>query len=281
MHVAVVGSGGMLGHVVYLMLKQSGIDVVGYSKSAARTVDVVVPPDQAKNIMADVIVNCAGILNQAAEDDPTAALDTNTTLPRKLACNCKLLIHISTDCVFDGKADWKTPTDPTNAVSMYGRTKALGEIACRPNVITLRQSVIGPSLKKTGAGLLHWALTQTSPTIPGYVGHSWNGVTTLELAGLIMRILHGYQKQQRIHGLFHYVTHQPIQKADLLEEIGRIWGCGWTVERTVTSPVLRCLALDPRIKPPPPIVQQMVALHDWMKTHSDLYSHYDRSPSCS
>jgi hypothetical protein len=96
-----------------------------------------------------------------------------------------------------------------------------------------------------------------------------------------MRILYAQDKQKKLHGLFHYVTHQPIQKADLLEEIGRIWGCGWTVERTVTSPVLRCLALDPRIKPPPPIVQQMTSLHDWMKTHPDLYSHYDRSPSCN
>jgi len=274
MRVAVIGSGGMLGHMVYLKLKNAGHTVHGYSKSVAPTVDCVMAPEQIARVSADVIVNCAGILNAACDQDQETALNTNGMLPHKLAKNCDFFVQISTDCVFDGTQDWKGVKDTPNATSMYGRTKALGEIADSQNAVTLRQSIIGPSLKQADCGLLHWALTHPGPLVPGFLNHTWNGVTTLELAGLICRILEARNQGKRIAGLYHYVCSESIDKADLLVEMGRVFGCPWSVEMTEKPPLLRTLAPDSRIKPPPTITEQLALLRAWMGGRKALYRHY-------
>jgi dTDP-4-dehydrorhamnose reductase len=228
-------------------------------------------------VTGDVIVNCTGILNAECDKDPDEAMATNALLPHQLAKNCDYLIHISTDCVFDGKENWKGVKSPPNATSLYGRTKALGEIADDTKVVTLRQSVIGPSLKKTGAGLLHWALTREEDVIPAFLTHSWNGVTTLELSNLIVRILKARQNgRKRIFGLYHYVTEQPIVKHDLLLEIKSVFELPWEVEAQRPDPVLRCLASDPRMKAPPDIRVQIEQLRSWMLSKPQLYNHYRR-----
>ena len=277
MRVSVVGSGGMLGHMVYLQLKMAGFDVSGYSKSAAPTVDCVMDPKRTRMVTGDVIINCTGILNAECDKYPDESMATNAILPSQLAKNCDYLIHISTDCVFDGTENWKHMKSAPNATSLYGRTKALGEISDDTKVVTLRQSVIGPSLKKTGAGLLHWALTQKADVIPAFLTHSWNGVTTLELSNLIVRILKARQNgQKKIFGLYHYVTEKPIVKHDLLLEIKRIFDLPWEVEVQRPEPVLRSLAPDERLKPPPPIGEQMEQLRRWMLSKPLLYEHYRR-----
>ena len=275
MRVAVIGSGGMLGHMVYFHLKMAGFDVVGYSKSAAPAVDYVIDPARTKAITSDIIVNCAGILNAECDKHPEMALQTNAMLPSHLVKNCDFLIHISTDCVFDGTENWKGVKSAPNATSLYGRTKALGEIADDTHAVTLRQSVIGPSLKPTGAGLLHWALSQKGPTVPGFLTHDWNGVTTLELASLIVRILKARQQgNKKIYGLYHYVTKEPIIKHDLLAEIKRVFELPWEIDPQKPEPVLRCLAADNRITPPPSISMQLEQLKRWMLSKPHLYDHY-------
>ena len=71
-----------------------------------------------------------------AETEPEAAPAVNATAPGVLAEEAKrvgaLLVHFSTDYVFDGtKAAPYVETDPTSPVSAYGRTKLEGEEAIR------------------------------------------------------------------------------------------------------------------------------------------------------
>lgn len=100
------------------------------------TLDITKEPDVTAFITAekpDIIINCAAMTNvDGCESDYKTAFKVNAVGVRNLAMaaenvNAKF-IHISTDYVFAGDAtkpyvEW----DKVNPVSIYGKSKALGE----------------------------------------------------------------------------------------------------------------------------------------------------------
>ena len=83
----------------------------------------------------DVIVNCAAYTDvNKAESDAEAAHKVNALAPAVLAEAAKaagaMLIHVSTDYVFDGQANVPYTEDAArNPLGVYGRTKMEGENA--------------------------------------------------------------------------------------------------------------------------------------------------------
>lgn len=81
----------------------------------------------------DICINCAAYTAvDKAEDEPELAERINAFAPQILAESCMkhnaLLVHISTDYVFDGKGTVPYKVDdPVNPQSVYGKTKAEGE----------------------------------------------------------------------------------------------------------------------------------------------------------
>lgn len=93
--------------------------------------------ETVRRVAPDVIVNAAAhTAVDKAESEPELAEALNARGPETLATaavGCEaLLIHYSTDYVFDGSGTtpW-TESDPTGPLSVYGRTKLAGEAAIR------------------------------------------------------------------------------------------------------------------------------------------------------
>ncbi len=89
--------------------------------------------DTVRALKPDVIVNSAAhtAVNKA-ESEPEFAAKLNAEGPRVLAAEAKtlgaLLVHYSTDYVFDGSGNMPRREDaPTGPLSVYGRTKLDGE----------------------------------------------------------------------------------------------------------------------------------------------------------
>jgi dTDP-4-dehydrorhamnose reductase len=173
-------------------------------------------------VCPDVVINCIGLVKQlTAATDPLQALPINAMLPHRLARLCELgrvrLIHVSTDCVFNGKRGNYSETDPCDALDLYGRSKALGEVLY-PNTITLRTSIIGHELA-SAHGLLGWFLSQTG-SVKGYKKAIFSGLPTVELATVIRdRVL----EHPALSGVYH-VASAPIAKLDLLTTVAKIYG---------------------------------------------------------
>jgi dTDP-4-dehydrorhamnose reductase len=88
-------------------------------------------------VQPDVIVNAAAYTAvDKAESEESLARAINAQAPATIAQEAKkagaLLVHYSTDYVFDGaKRSPYLEDDPTNPRSVYGRTKLEGELAIR------------------------------------------------------------------------------------------------------------------------------------------------------
>ena len=96
-------------------------------------------PDSIRRAIRDakpeVIINAAAYNNvDRAESEPELAMQVNGVAPGVMAEEAKrlgaILIHYSTDYVFDGERDRRySEDDPPNPVNAYGKSKLAGERA--------------------------------------------------------------------------------------------------------------------------------------------------------
>ena len=198
--ILVIGGTGMLGHIVLQYLKETTnfkvFNSVFRNKFNQDSIICDVHNiDKLKlmfeEVKPNVVVNCVGALVQESKNNPKNAIYLNAMFPYVLRDLCDensaKLIHISTDCVFSGKKGNYSEYDFKDADDIYGRSKGLGEIYEEPHA-TLRTSIIGPELKQNGTGLFHWFMSQEGE-VKGYENAFWGGVTTLELANNIRKVI--------------------------------------------------------------------------------------------
>tara|TARA_B100000674_G_scaffold467642_1_gene452772 strand:+ start:1418 stop:2296 length:879 start_codon:yes stop_codon:yes gene_type:complete len=281
--ILVLGSGGLIGHKVFIFLKNlKQYDIYDISNSRkisdntilldARSQDLLY--QKIKEINPDFIINCIGVLIKRSEQNPKDAIYLNAYLPHLIKeisneIGAKI-IHISTDCVFSGSK--KSPYeegDHKDGEDIYSKTKGLGEINDDYH-LTLRTSVVGPELAPGGEELFHWFMNQ-KVLIDGYTKSFWSGVTTIELAravhqGIVLNIT----------GLHHVTNNQKINKYELLSlfkkytkksiEIRKIDG-----RTTDKSFVDTRAALKNNIPSYEDMIFEMV---EDIKENKELYSHY-------
>lgn len=133
--VLVTGANGQLGQTIQQMQGQNKDDHVFtfVSKSELDITNKDVVDVFFKQYTFDYCINCAAYTNvEQAEKTSEIAFKVNAEGVKYLAEGClknnTVLIHISTDYVFDGeKNESYTEEDITNPINEYGKSKLLGE----------------------------------------------------------------------------------------------------------------------------------------------------------
>ena len=246
MRILVLGASGMLGNAMLrVMAETDAHEIWGTARSESvkryfatelsERIIVGVDVEHFDTMAAlfarvrpEVVINCIGLVRQLSEaDDPLQALPINSLLPHRLARLCELikarLVHVSTDCVFNGRKGNYRESDPSDAEDLYGRSKFLGEVAY-PHTITLRTSIIGHELA-TARSLIGWFLAQQGK-IKGYRRAIFSGLPTVALSRLVRDVV---LPRPELSGLYH-VASAPISKYDLLKLVANAYGKDIVIE---------------------------------------------------
>jgi dTDP-4-dehydrorhamnose reductase len=238
--IVILGASGMLGNALTRYFSQEPDCLVTGTVRSQKSIDPF-PKNLQENIVwgidaidfetvrefikaqrPNIVINCVGLVKQLSDaNDPLLALPINSLFPHMLARCCAeysaRLVHMSTDCVFNGSKGGYLDDDIPDAQDLYGISKRLGEVDYT-NAITLRTSIIGHELDGSRS-LVDWFLSQKE-SVKGFSKAVFSGLPTVEIA----RIIKDYViPNEKLHGVYH-VSADPINKYDLLKLLANIYG---------------------------------------------------------
>jgi dTDP-4-dehydrorhamnose reductase len=135
MKVLVTGANGQLGQTIQglFSINKDHIEFVFVNKSELNIANTIQVEDFFNKNNFAYCINCAAYTNvEEAEINIKTAFKINAEGALNIAKACKrhhiILIHISTDYVFDGDTDEPyKEDDPTNPINEYGKSKLQGE----------------------------------------------------------------------------------------------------------------------------------------------------------
>lgn len=224
MKIYILGSKGMLGTYVYTYLTKKNFtvveinrDVLDASEQTEISLEKILKNFGLKN--GDVIINCIGTIKPRVDQlgDLNAIL-VNSVFPRFLANVCEKnkwnMIHPTTDCVFSGKKGSYNENDKYDVDDVYGMSKALGE---PKNCTIIRTSIIGEEIFEKRS-LVEWVKGQKNKSVNGFLNHFWNGMTCLEWAKLVEKII---ENNDFWKGVKHFVSPTTVSKFDLVSMISK------------------------------------------------------------
>ena len=140
MKVLVVGANGQLGTDVSRSFTGHGDDVCELSHSDIEISSLDSVREVLGNAKPHLIVNTAAMHNvESCEKEPLKAYEVNAIGSRNLAVVSQgigaVLVHVSTDYVFDGlKGKPYLENDPAAPLNVYGKTKLAGEAFIRSSL---------------------------------------------------------------------------------------------------------------------------------------------------
>jgi dTDP-4-dehydrorhamnose reductase len=155
----VTGAGGQLGRALVARLGTSAhaLDHADLDVTDAAAVSAVV-----RSVRPDVLINATAYNKvDAAESEPEAAFAVNATGVLSLALAAQrvgaLLVHVSTDYVFDGTQSRPyVEDDAPRPINVYGRSKRAGEVIVEavgaPALLVRTSGVFGPGGSRAKGG---------------------------------------------------------------------------------------------------------------------------------
>lgn len=177
---------------------------------------------------AHVVIN-AGAYNlvDKAESDEAAAFAVNAEGPRMLARLCRRhgvqLIHMSTDCVFDGRGTEPHGEDERpNPLSVYGRSKLAGESAVAeeyPEAVTARVCwVFSEFAESFVSKVIGWA--RTRPVLQIVSDQIGSPTFAPDIAIALLRLARMKVDGLRdVRGILHAASPDAMSRADMARAI--------------------------------------------------------------
>lgn len=214
MRILLLGKNGQAGWELQRSLAPLGQVLALHSKSPDYCGDLKDLQGLAATVQRfapDVIVNAAAYTAvDKAESEPGQALRVNAEAPAVLATEARklnaLLVHYSTDYVFDGQGDtpWQE-SDPVGPLSVYGTTKLQGEQAIQASGcahLILRTSWVyaarGNNFAKT---MLRLAAERDSLNV---IDDQFGAPTGADLlADVTAHAIRAVRLNPQLHGIYH------------------------------------------------------------------------------
>ena len=133
MNILVTGANGQLGYDVCRILSARGINHRGVDLSDFDITDRAAVEAYLADSRPDAVIHCSAYTAvDLAEDEAERCFAVNADgtlyLARAAAALGAKFLYVSTDYVFPGEGDaFYKPADPPGPLSVYGRSKQLGE----------------------------------------------------------------------------------------------------------------------------------------------------------
>lgn len=228
MRALVTGAGGLLAAAVVREF-QAGGDVIAFDHRQVDITDAARVARAVSDARPDVVVNCAAYTNvDGAEQDAQAALRVNALGVLALAGAARaagaVLVHYSTDFVFDGEAErpYREDDEP-NPRGAYAASKLLGEWLAleAPTAYVLRvESLFGDTGSGPGAGSLATIVRRIREggPVPVFVDRTVSPTYTDDVAQATRRLLEG----RHAPGLYHCVNTGAATWAQIATEAARL-----------------------------------------------------------
>lgn len=279
--IAILGYTGMLGHMVINILK-SKFKVYGFGRTINKIDYDCVKIDikdlnsiynDLEILNVDYVINCIGLLVNDSEKNKDDAIYINSYLPHVINDFSKKLnfkfIHISTDCVFSGKSNFfYNDKDFPDAKDFYGITKSVGEKII-DNSLVIRTSIIGPDIRTINSqGLFNW-FVNSNENINGYVNVMWSGLTTLELANVILFYIDNFKPN-----LVQISNGEAISKYNLLVLINKIFKLNKKITTNTEKISSKCLKPSQDTPVVKSYSEMINNLFDYMSNKKSIYKKF-------
>ena len=240
----IIFGNGMLGNCVYKFF----VELLQYNVIQIIRSDFDVLKNTRNDLMKllnkssfDVVINTIGLIPHSGNTNKNDYFKINSDFPKMLESllpkHCKM-IHITTDCVFDGEKGNYNEDSKKTEMNDYGKSKADGENL--KNATIIRTSIIGEQENNyIKPSLLEWIRTNENGNIEGYSDIYWNGITCLKMAEIIHTIID--------HNLFfngprHFYS-STVSKYELLQIINQVYQLNTTIIKKETkNPSNKCLS---------------------------------------
>ena len=225
MKLLVTGGGGQLGRALTRLAAAAGHELRAPTRAELDIADDAALRDACA--WAEVVINAAAYTDvNRAESERETAFAVNAAAPGRLAEHCaaggSLPLHVSTDYVFDGRAQrpWRE-TDPTGPLSIYGESKRAGEDAVRAALehhLIVRTSWV---YSETGRNFLTTMLRLGAEREELSVVDDQIGTPTSaeDLAAALLHLAVRAREEEGPFGTYHYSAEGTASWADFAEAI--------------------------------------------------------------